>query len=130
MPKLIPRYVKEDEVGQESDNSAKNDLLLFDKKVAFAVEGLEPFFDKILRRQTPKENALIVAEYINTGIRETNISNGYRRSNIQALVELSKFHLSTKNFEEMTREDNFYIWIVFTDQNPQIPSINGLALII
>jgi hypothetical protein len=31
-------------------NYANYEILLFDKKIALAVEGLEPFFDKILRQ--------------------------------------------------------------------------------
>jgi hypothetical protein len=76
------------------NNSANYDLLLFDKKVTLAVEGLEPFFDKVLRQRTPKGNALIIAEYINTAKREINISNGYRKITIHTLALLSKFHLN------------------------------------
>jgi hypothetical protein len=47
VPEVIPRYVKEEE-GLESGNTTKNDLLLFDKKVTMAVEGLQPSSDKIL----------------------------------------------------------------------------------
>jgi integrase/recombinase XerD len=77
---------------------------LFDTKIALAVEGLEPFFDKILR-QTLKENALIIAEYINAIKREIDVSNGYRKSNIHTLAHLSKFHSNRKNFREMAREN-------------------------
>jgi hypothetical protein len=38
-------------------NNANYDILLSDKKIVLAVEGPEPFFDKILR-QTLGENAL------------------------------------------------------------------------
>jgi integrase/recombinase XerD len=106
------KYIKTEEafVEQESTcaNTANNggyDLLLYDKKIASAVEGLEPFFDKTLRQRTLKENALIIAEYINTAIREINISTGYRKSNIDTLADLSKFHSNMKNFREMTGED-------------------------
>ena len=85
-------------------SNANHDILLSDKKIALAVEGLEPFFDKILR-QTLSENALIIAAYINAIKREINISNGYRKSNIHTLAHLSKFHSNRKNFKEMTRED-------------------------
>ena len=70
-----------------------------------AAEGLEPFFTKILRQKTSKENALDIVEYINTLKREINISLGYKRINIQTLVDLSKFHLNRKNFRIMTKED-------------------------
>lgn len=70
-----------------------------------ATEGLEPFFTKILRQKTSKKNALNIAEYINTLKREINISPGYKKINIQTLVDLSKFHLNRKNFTVMTNED-------------------------
>jgi integrase len=103
-----PKYFEREELqGRQSGSDVTNanyDLLVFDKKVALAVEGLEPFFDKILRN-TLKENAFIIAEYMNTVKREINISNGYRKSNIYTLTNLSKFHSNIKNFKEMTGED-------------------------
>lgn len=80
-----------------NDNNADS-LLLFDKKVTMAVEGLEPFFEKILRKMD-KKDAFNIVEYINTARREINISDGHIKSNIQTLSELSKFHLliSTRN---------------------------------
>ncbi len=83
-------------------NNANYDILLSDKKIVLAVEGLEPFFDKILR-QTLGENALIIAAYISAIKREINISDGYRKSNIHTLAHLSKFS-NIKNFNEMIRE--------------------------
>jgi hypothetical protein len=100
----------EEEEAQEKEtvdsiaNNANYDLLLFDKKVSLAAEGLEPFFDKILR-QILEGNAIIIAEYINTAKREINISNNYRKSSMYTLVELSRFHSNKKNFKEMIRED-------------------------
>jgi hypothetical protein len=79
--KVRPKYFEGGGALAEQGSGYDNkDLLLFDKKIALAVEGLEPFFDKILRQRTLKENAIIIAEYINTAIREANISNGYRKS--------------------------------------------------
>ena len=82
MSKVRPKYVKmEEEEAQEietvdgnANNANSDDLLLFDKKVSLAAEGLEPFFYKILRQRTSKGNAIIIAEYINTIKREINIS--------------------------------------------------------
>ena len=91
-------------VDGNANNANSYDLLLFDKKVSLAAEGLEPFFDKILR-QTLEGNAIIIAEYINTAKREINISNNYRKSSMYTLVELSRFHSNKKNFKEMIRED-------------------------
>jgi integrase len=87
------------------DGTDNYDPLLLDKKITLAAEGLEPFFTKILRQKTSKENSLDIAEYINTLKREINISLGYKKINIQTLVDLSKFHLNGKNFRVMTKED-------------------------
>jgi hypothetical protein len=104
-------YKKEGTQNQQSCSEVNNvnnviyDIVLFDRKVALAVEGLEPFFDKILR-QTLGENALIIAAYISAIKREINISDGYRKSNIHTLAHLS-----------------------FRKLKPQILFTNGLALI-
>ena len=39
--------------------SSNNELSLFDNKVALAVEGLHPFYEKMLRERISKENALV-----------------------------------------------------------------------
>lgn len=83
----------------------KNGYYHFEKMVALATEGLEPFFQNILREKTSKENALIITEYLIAVKREINISTGYTKANIETLVCLSKFHSNKKNFKEMTRED-------------------------
>jgi hypothetical protein len=99
------KEAQEQHESSDGDGNANYDPLLLDKKVTMATEGLEPFFTKILRQKTSKENALDIAEYINTLKREINISLGYKRINIQTLVDLSKFHLNRKNFKVMTKED-------------------------
>ncbi|MFY9567128.1 MAG: hypothetical protein WAQ29_12325, partial [Nitrososphaeraceae archaeon] len=83
------RKTQEQQESSDSDGNAK--------KITLATEGLVPFFTKILRQKTSKENALDIAEYINTLKREINISLGYKRINIQTLVDLSKFYLNRKN---------------------------------
>ena len=69
MLRARPKYFEREEAQNQQShgdvnnvNNANYDILLFDRKIALAVEGLEPFFDKILR-QTLKENALIIGEY-------------------------------------------------------------------
>jgi integrase/recombinase XerD len=99
------KEAQEQQKSSDGDENANYDPLLLDKKVTLATEGLEPFFTKILRQKTSKENALDIAEYINTLKREINISLGYKRINIQTLVDLSKFHLNRKNFRVVTKED-------------------------
>jgi integrase len=73
--------------------------------VTLAVEGLHPFYEKMLRERISKENALVISEYINSLRREINVSIGHRKTSIDTLVALTKFHLNKKDFKEMTRED-------------------------
>jgi hypothetical protein len=113
--KVKPSWIKEEgekiEVQErvESDVIAKyssnNDLSLFDNKVALAVEGLHPFYEKMLRERISKENALVISEYINSLRREINVSIGHRKTSIDTLVALAIFHSNEKDFKEMTRED-------------------------
>ena len=64
----------QDTIVNEFDNQKHDDdhydLLLFDKKIALATEALIPFFERILRERTSKENALIIAEYITAAKRD------------------------------------------------------------
>jgi integrase len=96
---------QEQQESSDGDGNANYDTLLLDKKIILVTEGLEPFFTKILRQKTSKENALDIAEYINTLKREINISLGYKKINIQTLVDLSKYHLNRKSFRLMIKED-------------------------
>lgn len=101
---------KEDAEGVEKDSSFTkyhniNDLSLFDNRVALATEGLQPYFEKMLREKVSKQNALAISEYINSLRREINLSIGYRKANLDTLVALAKFHSNKKDFKEMTRED-------------------------
>ena len=81
----------QEEGSSDRDGNANYDPLLLDRKIIMAADGLEPFYTKILRQKTSKENALDIVEYINTLKREINISLGYKKINIQTLVDLSKF---------------------------------------
>lgn len=69
MSEVRSENIKREEVlvKQESDDANKVnnvicDPLLFDRKFVLAVEGLEPFYDKILR-QPLRENALTSRVY-------------------------------------------------------------------
>jgi hypothetical protein len=77
----------------------------FEKMISLVTEGLEPFFQNILREKTSKENSLIITEYLTAIKREVNISTGYTKANIETLVNLSRFHSNKNNFKEMMRED-------------------------
>jgi len=94
---------------QQSDilirgNKTSNEGLVSDKKIALAMEGLPPFYERLLKERTCKENALAIANYNIASIREFNISASSKRTNIETLADLSEF-LSQKNFREMLRED-------------------------
>ena len=73
--------------GEQASNlllqQQKNGYYHFEKMIPLSTEGLEPFFQNILRKRMLKENALIIAEYITAVKREVNISIGYAKSNIQ-----------------------------------------------
>ncbi len=61
-------------IAKHSDGDG--DLSLFDSKVALATEGLQPYFEKMLRIKVSKQNALTISEYINSLRREINLSMG------------------------------------------------------
>jgi hypothetical protein len=103
-----PKSSYYDNANKDKGGEGQGDsLLLFDKKIALATEGLIPFFERLLRqRASLKENTLIICDYIIAAKRDINLSAGHTISNIRILVALSKFHSSNKkNFKEMTRED-------------------------
>jgi hypothetical protein len=120
--KARPSWIKEEweklevqeRVEEESGVVAKyysdNEPTLFDNKVALAVEGLHPFFKKMLRERISKENALVISEYINALRREINVSIGHRKTNIDTLVALSRFHSNKKEFKEMSRDLRYLIF--------------------
>lgn len=99
-----------------------------------------------MKEKTSKENTLVIVEYVITAKREINPQTKYRRTIIQALVELSKFHSNKKNFREMTREDillyldsfrkpdaidQLHRWIgTYTLKNPLLKgSLNGCTIL-
>lgn len=71
-------WIKED--GVVAKYYSDNEPSLFDNKVALAVEGLHPYFEKMLRERISKENALVISEYINALRREINLSIGHRNN--------------------------------------------------
>lgn len=62
--KTRPEFLKKEEAeGVEKSPSFTNyhnnsDLSLFDNRVALATEGLQPYFEKMLREKVSKQNAL------------------------------------------------------------------------
>ena len=101
----------------------------FEKMTALATEGLESFFQNMLRERFSKENALIISEYVTEVKREVNVSTGYTKSIIQTLVDLSRFHSNKKNFKEMFREDLLLYLDSLRRPEALILYISGLELI-
>jgi integrase/recombinase XerD len=109
---LLVSNVKSKSVKKEEQQTSnlllqqeENRYFHFEKMTALVTEGLELFFQNMLRERSSKENALIISEYVIAVKREVNVSTGYTKSIIQTLVDLSRFHSNKKNFKEMFRED-------------------------
>jgi len=85
----------------------KNQTLLyaiFGNKLRSAVEGLNPYFHKILL-ELPKQNSAYIIDYvINDLKRENNASVNYVRMNIYAIVDLDKY-CKKQDFRKVTKED-------------------------
>ncbi|MFZ0512378.1 MAG: hypothetical protein WAM14_12285 [Candidatus Nitrosopolaris sp.] len=91
----------------ESLSTAINDtptMMISDRKISLATEGLQSYVENWLRIRTSKEIALTISEYVLSLRREINPSQNYTKMQIQALVELSEY-LKQKPFEQLTRED-------------------------
>ena len=85
-------------------NNDTTTMLIIDRKISLATEGLQPYVENWLRIRTSDEIALIISEYILSLRREINPSQNYTKMQIQAIVELSEY-LKQKPFEQLTRED-------------------------
>jgi integrase/recombinase XerD len=82
---------------------SSNDTL-FERKIGFVTEGLQPFFVSRLK-EMPEENALTIVDYIISMKNEINLSDNYRKLNIYTLYRMSKFLNNKKSYKEFTRED-------------------------
>ena len=76
---------------------------LFDRKVELITAGIPAYYAKSLKKIT-QGNALIICDYITSMNTEINLSDNYRRSNIDRLTSFSKFH-NHKPFNHITREN-------------------------
>ena len=76
---------------------------LFDRKVELITAGIPAYYAKSLKKIT-QGNALIICDYITSMNTEINLSDNYRRSNIDRLTSFSRFH-NHKSFKDITRED-------------------------
>src|ERR1700693_1439348 len=85
-------------------NNDTTTMMIIDRKISLATEGLQSCVENWLRMRTSDEIALIISEYILSLRREINPSQNYKKMQIQALVELAEY-LKQKPFEQLTRED-------------------------
>jgi hypothetical protein len=99
--KTITNSNKDKNKNKEKDN---NNNPLFDRKVDFITAGLAAGYAKSLKNEVTQGNALIMCAYILSMKTEINLSDNYRKSNIDTLVKFSKFH-NHKPFRQITRED-------------------------
>ncbi|MGH9911199.1 MAG: hypothetical protein ACRD5E_05365 [Nitrososphaeraceae archaeon] len=63
----------------------------FEGKLQSAVEGLNPYFHKILLELSKQNSTYIIDYVINDLKRENNASINYIRMNIYAIVDLAKY---------------------------------------
>ena len=85
-------------------NNNSTALMIIDRKISLATEGLQRYVTNWLRIKTSNENALTISEYVLLLTREINLSQNYKKIQIQALVELSDY-LKQKPFKQVTTED-------------------------
>jgi hypothetical protein len=83
-----------------------NSDALFDRKIDIITAGLESTIINHLN-MLPKENTFIIIKYILAMRMEINLSDNYRRLNINTLYYLSNFFDNRKSFKQITREDLF-----------------------
>jgi integrase/recombinase XerD len=80
------------------------DMVIIERKISLATEGLQHYVSNWLRIKTSNENALTISEYVLLLKTEINPSQNYKKIQIQALVELSDY-LDQKPFKQLTTED-------------------------
>lgn len=77
---------------------------LLDQKIDIIAAGLPPSYGRNLQELPNQQNKKTIIEYISAMKTETNMSNGYRKENIDVLRRFSIF-TQNKNFHDMTRDD-------------------------
>ena len=76
----------------------------FESRLQLAVEGLNPYFQRLLL-EIPKQNSTLIIDFvINELKRENNASINYVRINIYAIAELVK-HSKKSDLRKFTKED-------------------------
>lgn len=104
---------------KESNYSNINNPL-FDRKVDLITADIPACYAKSLKKVT-QGNALIICDYIISMIAEINLSDNYRRSNIDRLTSFSKFH-NHKPFNHVTRDEV----LAFLDSQRKPESVDSM----
>jgi hypothetical protein len=91
-------------VDRKRANSGTSIDFTFERKLDTASEGLTPEYKRRLLNIS-KENALIVANYVQSMKIEINVADSYRRTIIKLLTHISLFFNNKKSFEQMEKND-------------------------
>jgi integrase/recombinase XerD len=92
-----------DNYNDNNNNSRIRERVIFERKIEAVTSDLTPHF-KSLMYSISEQNALIICDYLIGQNTEINPSPMYRRSQIQALVYLSKY-MKNVPFKEIKRDD-------------------------
>ena len=87
---------------KDNDYNNDNNNPIFDRKVDIITAGLAATYAKSLKNDVMQGNALIICDCILSMKTEINLSDNYRKSNIDRLVKFSKFH-NHKPFRQISR---------------------------
>jgi hypothetical protein len=91
-------------INNNTSPAPSNNDVLFDRKIDLITEGIDSFFATKLR-ELPRDDALIIVNYIISMKNEINLSDNYRKLNIYVLYKISKFFDYAKSYIEFVRED-------------------------
>ena len=101
---FIPKHRRNKPVIEFVDNN-----LALDRKIKLACQGLLPNAQWTLMELPRDEDKELIADFILNYANESNdgmpMSPNTKRSYIDALVYLSRYHKHKKSFKEMTKED-------------------------
>jgi|SRR5215208_3461381 len=85
-----------------SNDNDNDDDILYERKMQYMTDGLPKHFLASLQRQKSKQNALTIADYLQTMNKEMNPPASSIQAQIQALCYLSSYHNSQILFSDMT----------------------------
>jgi hypothetical protein len=90
-----------------SSNNSSTSIL--DRKIDLVTEGLQPFYNKILKKRLSNKNATTVCDYILSNKRENNVGSHNIKLKIQTLINFSEFigtnKVLSKDSADITKDD-------------------------